>query len=230
MTALTKKRLKRLFVAELKGLPYFRAVLRAVECRFYQDYTLETPTLDLGCGDGHFATVAFDRPLEVGIDPWTAPVFEAGQRGAYHLTVQGYGDCMPFPDGHFGSAVSNSVLEHIPGLDATVMEIGRVMKPGALFLFCVPNHQFLANLSISNALDAVGLRSLGDAYRAFFNRISRHQHCDTPEVWQAHLERAGFKVKVLALFFRRALCTFWNGGIILGCRPGLCMPCLNAGL
>jgi len=179
---------------QLKDMPYFRAVLRAVECRFYQDYPLETPTLDLGCGDGHFATVAFDRKLEMGIDPWTAPVFEAGQRGGYRLTVQGYGDCMPFADAYFGSAVSNSVLEHIPGLDATVMEIGRVMKPGALFLFCVPNHQFLPNLSIGNFFDRIRLRKLGDAYRRFFNTISRHHHCDDPETWQHRLEKAGFEL------------------------------------
>lgn len=195
MTSITTRQEKDYLGLQLNDMPYFRAVLRAVECRFYQEYLLEAPTLDMGCGDGHFASVAFDRPLEVGIDPWTGPVFEAGRRGSYRLTVQGYGDRMPFPDATFASVVSNSVLEHISGLDETVVDIGRVMKPGGLFLFCVPNHQFLANLSISNALDGIGLRFLGDAYRRFFNRISRHQHCDSPEVWQIRLEKAGFKIE-----------------------------------
>src|SRR5512143_1998156 len=84
---------------QLKDMPYFRAVLRAVECRFYQDYPLAAPALDMGCGDGHFAAVAFNRRLDVGVDPWTGPVFEAGQRGSYRLTVQGFGDLLPFPDG-----------------------------------------------------------------------------------------------------------------------------------
>ena len=51
----------------LKELPYFRSLVRAVEARFYQDFELPAPTLDVGCGDGHFATVAFERPLEVGL-------------------------------------------------------------------------------------------------------------------------------------------------------------------
>ena len=42
----------------LKDLPYFRALLRAVEARFYADLTLGEPALDLGCGDGHFASLA----------------------------------------------------------------------------------------------------------------------------------------------------------------------------
>lgn len=191
---------------QLKDMPYFRAVLRAVECRFYQDYPLPSPTLDLGCGDGHFATLAFDRKLEVGIDPWTGPVIEAGLRGGYNLAVQGFGDKLPFSDDYFSSAVSNSVLEHIPDLEPVLAEMNRVLKPGAFFLFCVPNHNFLGNLSISAFLDRIGLRSVGDAYRRFFNQISRHQHCDSPEVWQARLEKTGFAIeKYWHYFSPRAL-------------------------
>ena len=101
---------------------------------------------------------------------------------------------MPFPTACFNSALSNSVLEHIPDIDAVLKETARVLKPVALFVFCVPNHQFLDSLSIGRALDRIGLRSLGNAYRAFFNRIARHYHSDPPEVWQARLEAAGFEL------------------------------------
>jgi SAM-dependent methyltransferase len=87
------------------------------------------------------------------------------------------------------------VLEHIPHVEAVLAETARVLKPGAPFLFCVPNDRFLESLSISNALDRAGLRSLGDAYRRFFDRISRHQHSDPPEVWEAQLAIAGFEVE-----------------------------------
>ena len=43
----------------LKDLPAFRALLRSVEARFYQDLLpLEEPVLDVGGGDGHFSSVA----------------------------------------------------------------------------------------------------------------------------------------------------------------------------
>lgn len=179
----------------LKELPYFRSLVRAVEARFYQDFELPAPTLDVGCGDGHFATVAFERPLEVGLDPWEGPIREAAKRGGYRSLVLADGGYMPVPDGHFASAVSNSVLEHIPHVEAVLTETARVLKPGAPFLFCVPNERFLESLSISNALDKAGLRSLGNAYRRFFDRISRLQHCDPPEVWEAKLAVAGFEVE-----------------------------------
>ncbi len=178
----------------LKDLPYFRSLVRAVEARFYKDIDLPEPVLDVGCGDGHFASVAFDRPLDVGIDPWTGPIRKAARYGGYKALVQGDGAYLPFPDRYFGSAVSNSVLEHIPPVDEVLGETARVLQPGAPFVFCVPNDHFLDSLSVSRALDRAGLRRLGNSYRAFFNRISRHVHCDPPEVWQDRLMRAGFLV------------------------------------
>ena len=179
----------------LRDLPYFRSLVRAVEARFYEQIELPRPVLDVGCGDGHFALVAFDQPLDVGIDPWAGPVHQAASRGGYRSVILGDGGRMPFPEHSFASAVSNSVLEHIPQVETVLAETSRVLLPGAPFVFCVPNHNFLPSLSVSNALDKMGLRPLGDAYRRFFNRISRHQHCDPPEVWQARLERAGFRLE-----------------------------------
>jgi SAM-dependent methyltransferase len=179
----------------LRDLPYFRAILRAVEARFYQEFTLEQPVLDLGCGDGDFAKATFNAPLDVGIDPWFGPVLQASKLGSYRQVVRGYGDDLPFPDGWFSSAISNSVLEHIPDIDSVLVEMARVLKPGALFLFCVPNQNFLPNLSISGFFDRVGLHGLAKAYRAFFNRISRHQHCDSPDIWEGRLAKAGFEVE-----------------------------------
>ena len=75
----------------LRDLPYFRSLLRAVEARYYEGFDLPGPILDVGCGDGHFATVAFDYKLDVGIDPWGGPIREASQRGAYLLLTQADG-------------------------------------------------------------------------------------------------------------------------------------------
>lgn len=179
----------------LKELPYFRAFLRAIEGRFYQDISLEAPVLDLGCGDGVFTRITFNHPLDVGIDPWKAPVLQAFHEGSYRFVVQGSGDHLPFSDSFFASAVSNSVLEHIPDVEAVLTEVNRVLKPGAKFVFCVPNHNFLSNLSVSSFFDHIGIKRLGDAYRVFFNRISRHHHCDSPEIWEKRMHDTGFQLE-----------------------------------
>lgn len=179
----------------LRDLPYFRAILRAVEAHYYQDFALQPPVLDVGCGDGHFASVVFERPLDVGIDPWTGPIRQAGRLGGYRRLVQGDGGRMPFPEAYFGSALSNSVLEHIPHVQQVLAETCRVLQPGGLFLFCVPNPGYLAELSVPKALHGLGLGAAGEAYRAWFRRMSRVEHAEPVAVWRAWLEQAGLELE-----------------------------------
>ena len=179
----------------LSSLPYFRAFLRAVEDRFYQDIQLERPILDLGSGDGHFASVAFADKLDVGIDPWVAPMNEARGRDAYHMLVLGEGAQIPFANNYFSTVISTSVLEHIPDIQLVLDDVSRVLKPGGKFVFCVPNHRFPEKLWGRGVLKKIGLHSLGGAYSRFFNRIARHAHTDSPEVWTGRLETAGFELE-----------------------------------
>ncbi len=178
----------------LRELPYFRSLVRAVEARAYLEFNFPPPVLDLGCGDGHFASVAFAWRIDVGVDSWRQPLQEATGRQVYGGVIQAIGDRLPFPSGWFASAFSNSVLEHIPHVEGVLAEVERVLRPGAPFVFCVPSEYFLANLSVSNVLDRLGVHPLAQSYRRFFNRISRHHHCDPPEVWQARLEKAGLQL------------------------------------
>lgn len=179
----------------IRELPYFRSLVRANEARFYYGIDLPRPILDIGSGDGHFASIAFDSPIDVGIDPWSGPIYKSLKYNIYRMVVQGNGADLPFSDAYFGSAISNSVLEHIQDVEAVLSEISRVLKPGSPFIFCVPNHHFLPSLSIGNLFDNLGLQSLGDGYRSFFNRISRHEHCDSTDIWQARLNQYQFAIE-----------------------------------
>ncbi len=171
----------------LRDLPYFRALIRGVEATYYQTLDLPAPVLDVGCGDGHFASLVFDRRIDVGLDPWTGPIHEAGKRNSYCLLVQADAARSPFSDGTFASAFSNSVLEHIPHIEAVLADVARCLRPEAPFYFCVPNERYLSELSLP--------RLLGKGYTEWFRRISRVQHADGPPVWEARLEKAGFKLE-----------------------------------
>lgn len=176
--------MKDLLKEQLKKIPYFRATLRAVEASYYQKLDLVAPTLDIGCGDGRFATQAFNRILDVGIDPWRKSLKEATLLNRYHVMVQGDGNLLPFPDNSFGSAVSNSVFEHIEHIDDVLRELFRVMHPGAHLYFCVPNAGYLRDLSLS--------RLFGKGYAHWFKRVTRVWHADAPRIWRGRLEKAGF--------------------------------------
>lgn len=189
---------------QLKTLPAFRALLRAVEARFYEQIPLPDPILDIGCGDGNFAQLALPgRRITAGIDPWWRPLNKAVKAGNYELPIQALGDYLPFPDNYFASAFSNSVLEHIPDIQPVLNEIGRVLQPGAPFLITTPSHYFTEFLGGGAFFDRLGLNGLGDRYRDFFNMISRHAHTDSPETWANRLAEAGFTVERWQYYFSR---------------------------
>jgi SAM-dependent methyltransferase len=181
---------------QLRDLPYFRAFLRAIESSYYQDLPLPSPVYDIGCGDGHFASLTFERKIDVGLDPWHAPIQEAKTHGAYKSLVEADAARSPFPSNYFASGFSNSVLEHIPHIDAVLADTARVLKPGAPFYFCVPNTRYLSELSIS--------RLLGKGYTEWFRKISRVAHADEPDVWQARLGNAGFQLEKYWNYFSPA--------------------------
>jgi SAM-dependent methyltransferase len=179
----------------LKDLPAFRALLRAVEARLYQGLLpLEEPVLDMGCGDGHFASVALPGPLAIGVDPASGVLYEAQQRGAYSIVSQSLGDALPLARGTVATVVSNSVLEHIPEVDPVLLEIARVLRPRGRFIFCVPSDHFTELLFFTQVFHRLGLEGLAHFYEGYFDRISRHHHCDGIEVWRARLAAAGLQI------------------------------------
>lgn len=192
MKQLTEAQITKILADQLFQLPYFRAMLRAVEQSFYLRLELAEPILDIGAGDGQFAKVTFPNQKLVGIDPWLQPLSEANKQDAYILLTQAAGDALPFINASYPTAISNSVLEHIPDVQPVLNEVARKLQVGAIFVFTVPNQRFLTELWGVEVFNRIGLKSLAKRYSRFFNRIARHQNLDTPEIWDERLKLAGF--------------------------------------
>ncbi|HET7009313.1 MAG TPA: class I SAM-dependent methyltransferase [Anaerolineales bacterium] len=185
----------------LTSLPYFRGFLRAIEARLLERIRLEPPRLDVGCGDGHFGSVAFSTPTDVGMDADVKSLKEAGRRSAYRILVAGDGGRMPFASRSFASAVSNSVLEHIPDVRSVLAEVARLVRPKGRFVFTVPNPGYLEHLSLPDAMARLGAARLGQRYEEWFRRITRVQHLVWEEEWAGWLEAAGFEVERSLRYF-----------------------------
>lgn len=192
MLTLNSQQLDEICQRQLFSIPYFRGMLRACEQRFYEEQALKGPILDIGAGDGHFAQALLEHETMLGLDPWWEPLLEANDRQVYGLLVQAVGDKIPVSEDVFPTAISNSVLEHIPHVQSVLDDVNRCLIPGGKFYFAVPNACFMTDLWGMKVLTTIGLRGLAKAYSRFFNRISRHVNLDTPETWKARLKQAGF--------------------------------------
>ncbi len=166
-----------------------------------QGVSLPSPVLDVGSGDGHFASVTFERPLDVGVDPAMAPTLEAKGRGAYRMLLLADGARLPLATGSFASAVSNSVLEHVDHLAEVLAEIARVLEPGAPFAFTVPNPGYRSQLSLPAALRKMGLGGIARAYEDWFMRMSRTKNLYDESGWRRLLESAGFELERSQRYF-----------------------------
>lgn len=183
-----------IIVQHLREVPLHRVIIRSAEAVRFAALALPRPLLDVGCGDGHFAQVVCDAPVEVGIDRNCAAAREAVARGAYRQVVVATATRLPFPDQSFASVMSNCALEHIPELDRALHEIARVLRPGGLLACSVPSHRFTAYLVGATLPRALGLGALGRAYEAWFRRISTAYHTYDLDGWRARLAAAGFEV------------------------------------
>lgn len=190
---LSSEDLDRIVENQCFHLPYFRAMLRTVEQSFYPREGLPEPVLDVGSGDGHFAWAMLTQQAWFGFDPWLEPSKEAQKYELYHSLIISDAHSLPSVSGHFASALSNSVLEHIPDVQGVLDEVYRALQDGGVFYFAVPNHRWREKLWGQAIFKCLGLKRLASAYERFFNKISRHVNLDAPEVWTERLKQAGFE-------------------------------------
>lgn len=120
-------------------VPYFLSVLR--------HRPGVTHVLDVGCGGGVTAQgLALEGFTVVGVDPSLGAIAEATRHADGVSFAVSTGEVLPFPDDGFDAVLCTEVLEHVSNPAAVVAEIGRVLRPGGVFLFSTPNRTLLSRL------------------------------------------------------------------------------------
>lgn len=99
----------------------------------------ESKVLDLGCGRGGLVE-QLNHSLErvVGVDPDVVSLQTHRLRPEIPLTAA-LSDALPFVEGHFDIVFASWVLEHLARPRVVLGEVGRVLKPGGVFVFITPN-------------------------------------------------------------------------------------------
>ncbi len=101
--------------------------------------------LDVGCGEGQVARHVTDTVAGsevVGVDPSVAQLEVAAERGGGPRYVRAAADRLPVASASCDAVVACLVFEHITNVDEALAEVGRVLRPGGVFLFLL-NHPLL---------------------------------------------------------------------------------------
>jgi SAM-dependent methyltransferase len=90
--------------------------------------------LDIGCGPRGSLEWADDAAERIGLDPLADPYRRLGTDQHKMRYVAVGAESIPFANGYFDIVCSFNSLDHVDDLDRVISEIGRVVKPGGLFL------------------------------------------------------------------------------------------------
>ena len=187
-----------------RSRPAALAIRECVRLTAARKLALSEPILDVGCGDGLFARLAYAGKQTWGIDINPSEVQRAQATAAYNTLVCGNICKVDLPKGFFGSAIANCSLEHVPDLDAALQNIGSALKPGASFALIVPTPTWQQDLATNELLRGVGMLGLAQAYARGLDNVFAHIHLYDEDEWIARLERNGYTDVTVEKIFNRA--------------------------
>ncbi len=181
------------FAAYYRFSPAALALRECVRLRAVRTIDLPDPILDVGCGDGLFARLAYPGRRTWGIDINPTEVQRAQASSSYTTLICGNICGVDLPAGFFGSAIANCSLEHVPDLHGALTNIRHSLRDDGRFALIVPTPHWTRSLATAHALDILGLRGLSRAYGEALDRVFSHVHLYDEATWAKVLDRAGFE-------------------------------------
>ncbi len=171
------------------------ALLRALEIEEFKRMRslCIPPIMDLGCGDGLVANLAFEYPLDIGLDIDNQSLKKAFQAGTYRMALNADARYLPFKGNTFRTIYSNSAIEHMYNLDIILAEIRRVLKPGGNLIAFVPSDRILKPVGLLG-------RFLGQKVWDKFNRLQNHVNLLDENQWRSILSQYGLKMKLIKTY------------------------------
>jgi 2-polyprenyl-3-methyl-5-hydroxy-6-metoxy-1,4-benzoquinol methylase len=174
--------------------PLALALERALECQVLSREEFVPPVLDIGCGDGLFASILFADKVDTGVDLNSDEIACASRTGAYRELICCPGSNIPKPAESYRTVFSNSVLEHIPDVSAVMAEAHRLLEPGGEFIFTVPTDEFEKHSVIHQLLSGLRLTGAAARFGRLYNKFWRHFHAYSTTRWKQLVTDAGFEV------------------------------------
>lgn len=178
--------------------PHAPAALCVKECArlaALRDYHLAGPILDVGCGDGLFAKIAFGGEEVWGIDIDAKEGRWAQASRAYSQIVLADITKAKLPVSFFKSCVANCSLEHVPDIDAALVTIERSLLPGAEALLFVPNKEWASKFMSVRAVRGIFGAKIGQMFQDGIDEFFAHRHLYDEQGWRDVVARSPLVLK-----------------------------------
>ena len=176
------------------------AFWRSFELRALREVKCESPILEIGCGNGRFSALIFDKIDEaIDINPRAV---ESCRRIAGHLydSVRSQDARTLEPrNGGYGTIYANSVLEHIPDLEGVLESCYRALRPGGQLVITVPLKEMNHHLMLPFQW-----------YSRMRQRQLLHLNLLSEAEWRSILARVKFSSVTVKHCLPAAACKLWD--------------------
>lgn len=187
------------------------AAWRAAELKALRQCRFTPPVLEIGCGNGRFASLLLPR-VEWGIDLNPREIaLCAGRHGLYGRLSCMDARRLEFADGVFATVFANCVMEHIPDLARVLAECRRVLRPGGALIATVPLIEMNRHLLFS-----------GTRYARSRAKQLQHLNLLAEDAWADLLSKAGFSTVRTTPYLSARMCEIWDrvdGPLCMGAGP-----------
>lgn len=151
------------------------------------------PTLDVGCGDGFWWTLRRAEDGEVyGIDISATEISQAKTR--INAALTDVSRERPFPGTEFEEIIGNCSLEHVPDIDAALLNLRKAAAPNARLMMFVPTPRWAYQGRLQSWLLQRSPR-LAMTVSGALNGFFQHWHLYDEKVWTRLLAQNGWKVR-----------------------------------
>ena len=187
------------------------AAWRAAELKALRHCHFSEPVLEIGCGNGRFASLLLPR-VDWGVDLNPREVELCSRHNRVYRRI----DCMDarrlrFANGVFATVFANCVIEHIPDLRRVLAECRRVLRPGGSFIATVPLIAMNRHLLLRKAW-----------YARWRSARLQHRHLLDRRAWVEALGQAGFAFVETTPYLSARMCRLWDrvdGPLSMGAGP-----------
>jgi ubiquinone/menaquinone biosynthesis C-methylase UbiE len=183
-----------LFLTYYSKVPLALVLERLLEVQIFRKINLNSPSLDLGCGDGIFSSIAFKEQFSIGVDYNKKELRLADETKKYFELIATDAKSIPINNLYFRTIVCNSVLEHMDNFEEILLECYRVLSFDGDLYFTLPTRSFERYAVVYSSLNIVGLKNLAEKIAKFYNYFWRHKNVYDPEQWENKFRSAGFQV------------------------------------
>lgn len=104
-------------------------------------------------------------------------------------------------DNQLDFLISVNSLEHIPNVQASLLEAERILKSNGKFIFTTPKHNYVHSHPIHKILNILRLHNLAQKYQRWERLNSHNVSVKTERGWDRLIAKAGFKsCKIVNIF------------------------------